>query len=253
MVKLLFRKRDILKLTVMTLVCSILAVFMHVSFRGEIINLEEAFLQARDGYIVLGNGDYHSDAIICTFPMVLSFFFIVSIFSQDIDIAKSFVLHRAKNNNAWFRLKYFQNAVYCFYICLVYHIAMVLLMVLLGSKAENIGTVLLYILWGTVTEFMILTIYTTLYSIISLFTKPHIASAVAAIFFVVCIAMFFVIDVKHTQYYLLTSYFISWHLSSNINSVNYSFPTWTYYAALCFIVGVELIIANKIIKKKDFI
>lgn len=253
MVKLLFKKSDILKLTISSLLCSILEVFMHGAFRNSTISLEEALLIARDGYIVLGNGDYHSDAIICTFPMLLSFFLITGIFSQDIDIAKAFVLHRAKNNNAWFNLKYFQSAVYCFYICLVYHIAMVVLLVLLASKADNISTVLLYALWGAATEFLILGIYITLYSVISLFVKPHLASIATATFFVVCIAMFFVIDVKHTQYYLLTSYFISWHLTSNINSANYSFSPWIYYAALCFIVGAELIIANKIIKKKDFI
>lgn len=253
MVKLLFRKSDILKLSATSIVCSLLSVFIQGAFRSGAVNLEEAFLITRDGYIVLANGDYHSDAFTCTFSMILFFFLITSIFSQDIEMAKAFVLHRAKNNNRWFYLKYLQSGAYCFYACIVYHIAIMLLLILLGCKADDIYTVLLYVLWGAATQALVLGMYITLYSVISLFVKPHLASIAAAAFLVICIAMFFVIDVKHIQYYLLTSYFISWHLSFSENSINYTFPVWTYYAAMCLIIAIELIVANKIIKKKDFI
>ena len=252
MIRIFFRKKDIVSITFLAVICAVIITFLQVGIDAP-VNLEGAFLTARDGFIVLGEREYHSDAFTCTFNMVLAIVFISKLFSEDIDIAKSFVFIRIKKKGIWFKYKFLQTLVYSFYYSFIYHLSILASVYLLGYKTDKYFVLAKYVIWGMITSFMIIFMILVVCNILGLYMKPHLATALITALTVLSIGVVCFLHLDQVQYHLLISYFISWHTIASSNSAVYSFPTWSYYAVIAVIILVELILAKIFVKKKDFI
>lgn len=250
--KAFINKKNNISIMIAAVLCGVVLTLMHINAR-DILTLENAFLCARDGYVELGRSEYHADASISTINIVIILTMVLSAFCEDLNIAKSFVFIRISNKQKWFALKFLQLFAHCLLFAVVYNASIMLALTLLGFKAESIIVTINYLVFGIVAHAVTTIFFSLIGSILSFFIKPHIAAGFVLALFEVWIFISNYIPVEISQYNLIMNYFVSWHTYYSVNIGYYSFPTWTYYAALCFIVGVELIIANKIIKKKDFI
>lgn len=252
MLKVLIKKKNITYIVIAAILCALVLTFLHIGLRDK-VTLEEAFLCARDGYSELGEKEYHADGNISTFNLIIALTIVLSTFCEDLDIAKSYIFVRIFKKRTWFTFKFLQLFIHCLAFSATYNTSMILLVVALGFKAESTLMVIKYLLFGIVAHLLTLFLIAMLGCILSFYFKPHLAVGAIVILLVSWIVASNYTPVEITQYNLIMNYFISWHTYYSVNVGYYSFPTWTYYLAMCLVITAELIAANKIIKKTDFI
>ena len=252
MIKALLNRKVFSSLALTAVICATVVTFMHVRVGEEII-LEHAFMSARDGYIPVGEFKYGADVFFCSLNLIIALPTVMSSFAEDLDIAKSFIFIRLNDINKWFSYKYIQTFIYCLYYSFIHNLSIFLTVLLLGFRAQDITSAILYMLWGSFAGFLILFMLAVFGNTLSILIKPHIASGVTVGLTVILMTTACFLHHDQTQYHILTNYFISWHTFFSVNKDFYSLPTWAYYAIVSAFVSAELISAKKVIKKKDFI
>lgn len=252
MIKILFSKHDFAVISIAGILCGILLTFIEVPGDTN-INLEDAFLYARDGYIYLSDRCYSSDIFNCTFNLLIFIPLITKVFIKDYDTAKSFLFVRVKDVTDWYKYKILQSVIYCFFSSLIYNLTLLIILILRHFRADSPMLVIKYIALGILAGFLILFLIVSAGNTLSLIIKPHLSTAITMCITVIIMGIACVLNDGQIQFNILINYFISWHMIMNSNSVFYYYPTWTYYGAVCIFIVIELVAGKHILKKSDYI
>lgn len=252
MSKFLFNKKSFIQITILAIFCGILVTCLEVS-RNEEASLEAMFLLARDGYFKPATKQYSVDVLYSTINLLLFVPFISKIFTEDFGIAKAYIFVRINSISKWYRYKFFQSFLYCVFSSFVYNITLLFMSMALGYKAENVMVTIGYVIFGTLSGFLILSMLVFANNILSLWIKPHLSAMLVMSFTIILIVVATFLNTEAVQYYILLNYFISWHLVMNGNELYYSYPTYVYYLIIALIIALEYLSVRLFIKKKDFI
>lgn len=210
-------------------------------------------MYARDGYTELADRDYSNDVFYSLFNILLFIPFISQIFFSDYETAKSFVFVRLDNVSKWYNHKIFQSIIYSLYASFIYNLTLLIMVFIMGLRANSIWVVLEYFILGTSAGFLILFMIANANHVFSLVLKPHLSISLVIALTVAVIVITCYLNDGMIQFSVLTNYFISWHMILNANSVFYYYPTWTYYASILLIIVAEYFIGKQIMKKADII
>lgn len=253
MIKIFFKKKSFFKFLVCAFLCGLLMVSMHISSIEE-YTAETAFLAGRDGYVDLADKEFSSEPITCSLWFVLFVPFISQIMLNDSEIAKNFVFIRLKDNGKWYDYKMCQGLVYSLFASTIYNVSIFLWVLIRGFEIQSPKTAVLYVAWGSVSGALFLFLLVVLAFVLSIKLPSHISTIIVLFFLVfTMIGMLFIYNDNILQYFLLTNYFISWHLVVSDNNAMYTHPTWCYYMALVMMIGIIYLIGRKAMKKSDSI
>lgn len=252
MTRFLFDKKSIFQITVFAVFCGIFVTCLEVS-RNEEATLETMFLLARDGYFKPATKHYSVDVLYSTINLLLFVPLVSKIFTEDFEVAKAYIFVRMNNVSKWYRHKFLQSFFYCFFSSMIYNVSLIFTTMALGYKAESVITVVWYVLFGTMSGFLILSMLVSANNILSLWIKPHLSAILVMIFTAIAIVVATFLNTEAVQYCFILNYFISWHLVVRSNELYYSYPTYLYYGIIAFVVALEYLMGRLLIKKKDFI
>lgn len=257
MVKILFNKKTFLSVTLMALLSAIVITVINVRIGNEYSTLS-AFLMGRDGCVEIekvmsGELEYHAQANICLFNLLMILPFLLNVFSEDLNIVKSFVFIRIKNIPHWFMYKYLQLICYSLYYSFIYNFTIFFTVLALGFVNGDFQQTLVYVFWGIFAQSVVLLLFLILGSILSIIFSHHIAASLSVAITTLLIILLSFASKPVVQYHVLCNYFISWHTSFSLNYDCYSFPTWFYYVLVFVLIILEFVLAKVVISKKDFV
>ncbi len=252
MSKILFNKKFFRPLFITGVLCGILLACLHVT-PGIEMSLEDAYLYARDGYIELSYREYSADVMYCLLNILLFIPFASQIFNSDYETAKAFVFIRIKSISQWYKYKVIQSMVYCFFYSFIYNITLVVMIAIMGFKANNPLLVIEYLIFGILTGFLILSVIIMANNVLCIKIKPHFSTALIMGLTAFGMVVTLYLNDWQIQFSLLSNYFISWHMVMNENSEFYYYPTWVYYSVIFIVIIIETLIGNRIMKKTDHI
>ncbi len=252
MIKFLFSKKNTSQITLFAFLCAILVTCLKIT-KGLYEPIETMFLLARDGYFRPGSKQFSVDVMISTINLLLFTPLISGIFSEDLDVAKNYLFVRMDTISKWYNYKFLQSLFYCFYSSAIYNFSILLMTAVIGYKPHNVWIVIGYVLFGTFSGFLILSIFVCFNNVFSLWIKPHLSAMIILCSMAVLIVIAVFINTEAVQFYLILNYFISWHLVMKGNELYYSYPTYIYYGVIALIICIEYLIGRLLIRKKDFI
>lgn len=250
--KIFVNGKALLYTTFSIVLCAFTVSLMHIKPEAD-LSLEHSFMIARDGYININEFQYSTDSLFCVLNLIVALPPIISFFTDDLNIAKSFVFIRIKDRNLWFLYKFLQSAFYSFFFSFIYNFTIYIVVFLMGFKAENPIGPIYYMLWGSVVGFLILFMLVILGDVLSFILKPHLSVGIIVGLTIMLLTSVCFFGRNQIQYHILANYFISWHTFYSANADCYPLDTWIYYMVIVVVISIELIIAKEIIKKKDFI
>lgn len=250
--KIFINKKNLILISVVGIFCAILVACLEVSPNLP-ITLENAFLFARDGYIEIKEREYNADSFNCTLNLLLFIPLISQILTNDYEIAKSFIFVRKNNVVRWYSFKILQCFFYCFYSSFIYNLTLMITVALMGFDVSSKKTTLEYFVFGVIAGFWILFMLVITSYILSIKIKAHFSTTLIVVITVVLMGISCFLNGEQIQFFVLTNYFISWHMVMNGNHQFYYFSTWFYYAIILMIITAEIIIGNIMMKKNDHI
>ena len=249
MIKILFKKKDLLQIILTAVVCALFMIFLNLNLNEkQDFSLEEAFILARDTFNIVGAKRFSFTVIIASFNLLLFIPMINRIFSDDFEIAKNYIFVRINSNATWYYLKVFQAFVYCLIATTAYNLYIFTFVYLFGFRTSNIKTALNYLLFAIVSGFLILFMVVIINCILIPVVKPHISSTVSVGAVVIMMGLTPFITIP--QYFPFTHDFFSWHLVMN-NPEFCSYSTPTYYIAITIFIICEIFAGKKVIEKAD--
>ena len=247
MSKILFKGKDVWSLLGLSIIFGIVKTCIMLPKEME-LNIENAFLLARDGNMDFGNGEYNAEVLLTTFTLLMLYPIISRIFSDDYHIAKSYILFRLKSNAKWYYFKVFQSFIYCLFVSFWNNLAILLTAAAMGYKADSTADIIIYFLFGIFANCIILFLFVYLNNICGLALKPHIAAVISFSVFIVNVGLTCFASSKSGQYHLLINYYISWHLRGDVSMVK-SLPSFVYYLIISYIILIAFFIGKRLIKK----
>lgn len=249
--KILFKRKDVLSLFGLSVVFGIFKTCILLPADME-FNIENAFLLARDGNMNFGDGEYNAEILLTTFTLLMLYPVVSRIFSDDYNIAKSYILFRMKSNAKWYYFKVFQSFVYCLHVSFWNNLAILLTAAAMGYKTDSTADIIFYFLFGVFANCIILFMFVYLNNLCSLVFKPHISAIISYSVFIASVGFASFATTKNGQYHLFINYFISWHLREDVSMVK-SLPSFAYYLIISFIILAAFFIGRHLIKNADML
>lgn len=254
MIKMLFKKRFFLNLTVVAFLCALLICCLRkVEFVG--LTLDNAFLMARESFSmdVFMEKDYGVEATFTLINFVIFIPFIASIFSYDYDIAKNYIFVRMKSAGTWYMYKTLQCFAYCLFACTAYNVFILALVAAFGCGGSSVKSVLYVLLFSIFSSTLLLFDFTMLSNTLSIKFKPHFCACFASIAALEeVVRMNFLYDYQ-MQTAPLMQYYVSWHIFESTNPVSHPHSALFYYGVLSLFAIAEVLTGSIIIKKIDYI
>lgn len=251
MVKMLFGKKNILKITV---IC-IFSVCLLVLLTGNIINLplHEAFLKLRENFVVLGGYEFHASFFIAVLIFLLIVPVILQMVLDDYDIAKSYIFVRLKDIKDWYLLKLVQIIGYSMFFAVVYNSIILIVVLFLGAKLTNIFLLLNYFIAGIITSFFLCFFFVLIGFVLSFRLKAHYVGAVIVSALTIIIILTNFSNHPVLQFKVFALYLVSFHIYNNPQKDIYFFDTWVYFVGWGLIASLITFSGYRLLKKTDSI
>lgn len=251
MIKVLINKGMLCKFLIIGLLCALLMVAVNITSFDE-LTAEQAFLAARDGFIELEEREFSAEPIMCSLWFLLFVPFVVQILTEDYEIAKSFVFIRLKSVGKWYDYKMMQAIFYSLLAAFAYNFFLAVIAVLSGYEIDSLYVLCAYTLYGTLSGALFLLFFVDLTYVMTFKIPSHISTGITLFIITgMMISITFIGNDSILQYFLITNYFISWHMEVSDNIQMYSHPVWVYYMAILILIAVIYFSGRKIIKKSD--
>lgn len=251
MSKILFNKKNFLKITT----TSFIIVLLLTLLAGDVYNLplHEAFLKVRENYVVLGGNEFHTSF----FLAVIIFLFIVPQILQmvldDFDIAKVYIFVRLKNIKKWYFLKLLQVTGYSLLFAVVYNAFVLLVAICWGAKLTNAILLSNYFIAGIITSFFICFFFVIIGFVLSFRLKAHYVGTVIVSFLTIIITLTNFSNHPVLQFKVFALYIVSFHIVNNPQKEIYFFDTWVYFVVWGLIASLITFLGYKLLKKTDSI
>lgn len=251
MIKVLINKGMLCKFLITGFLCALLMVAVNITSFDE-FTAEQAFLAARDGFIELEEREFSAEPLMCSLWFLLFVPFIVQILTEDYETAKSFIFIRLKSIGKWYGYKMLQGIFYSLFAAFAYNFSIAIVAILSGYEIKSVVTLCAYTLFGTLSGALFLFFFVALTYVISFKISSHVSTIIILFtIIVIMISITFVGNNNILQYFLITNYFISWHIHVRDNILMYSHPFWVYYAAIAILTTALCLIGEKFVKKSD--
>lgn len=249
--KVLFSKKDLLSLFGLSIFLGIFKALLCLPMHAK-LDLENAFLRARDGNMDFGDGEYNAEILATSLMLLVLFPLLSKIFSGDFDLAKSYVFFRMKSNTKWYYYKVFQSFIYCLHVSVWSNLVILITAVAMGYKASDVLNILIYLMFGVFANCVVLFMFVFLNNVCSIVLKSHISAIISFSVLIIEIGLLSFAKSKQVQYHLLVNYYISWHIRGDVSAVK-SLPSFAYYAIIITIIFIEFEIGKHLVKKTDMI